>query len=78
MAVFLQSDAALKKAFGGQWGPNFLNDGVITNDFLKTGLAAELVAQYGDAVSSDLESRFKREKKCDVLCASFSEVSNSR
>ncbi len=62
MAVFLQSDTAMKKAFAGQWGPNFLNDGVITNDFLKTGLAAELVAQYGDSLAIDLESRLKREK----------------
>lgn len=62
MAQFLSSDATMKKKAGTIWGVNFLNDGVIVNDFLRTGLAAELVAQYSDNLTADLEPRLKREK----------------
>ena len=38
LAQFLATDAEDKLMVGGGWGPNFFNDGVIKNDFLKTGL----------------------------------------
>ncbi len=62
MALFLGTDAAMKRNAGGTWGNNFLNDGVIVNDFLRTGLAEQLVVQYSDYLKGDLEPRLKRER----------------
>ena len=44
-------------------GPNFLNDGVIPNDFLATGLATELASSYQTDLQKDLETRADKEKK---------------
>lgn len=60
---FISTDSDDKRLFGGAWGPNFLNDGVIKNDFLETGLAEILVAAYPKLVASDLESRLEKEKR---------------
>lgn len=63
MAMFLGSDETDKLMWGGAWGPNFLNDGVIANDFLKTGLAAELLRAYPQGTNADLQQRLERERR---------------
>lgn len=63
MALFLSSDNEDKLLYGGAWGPNFLNDGVILKDFLQTGLAEELVAAYFSDLKDDLQRRLEREKR---------------
>lgn len=61
MAFFIGTDLEDKKLFGGIWGPNFLNDGVIRKDFLETGLASLLVGAYPDLVQSDFKNRWNKE-----------------
>lgn len=61
MAAFIATDSHDKLLFGGAWGPNFLNDGVIRMDLLNSGLASVLVANFPDAVAADLNSRFPKE-----------------
>lgn len=63
MTVFLGTDADDKILFGGHWGPNFLNDGVIVKDFVQTGLAAELVSQYATEIEPELQTRLEKEKR---------------
>lgn len=63
MVNFITTDNDDKRLFGGAWGPNFLNDGVIRKDILETGLAEILVAAYPNLVASDLESRLEKEKR---------------
>lgn len=63
MALFLGTDAEDKLYYGGLWGPNFLNDGVIKKDFLETGLAPVLASNYSGEIKSDLYSRLEKEKK---------------
>ncbi len=43
--------------------PNFCNDGVIRNDFLRTRLADVLVAEYFDALKEDFASRLEKAKR---------------
>lgn len=62
MVVFISTDSQDKQLFGGMWGFNFLNDGVIRKDFLETGLAGVIAASYLDSIKTDLESRYSREK----------------
>ncbi len=62
MAYFLTTDAQDKLYFGGRRGPNFLNDGVLQNDFLQSGLASVLARQYGDFLRGDLDARAKKER----------------
>mgnify|MGYP000197444263 CR=1 FL=1 len=62
MSHFISTDQSDKIAYGGAWGPNFLNDGVIVNDFLKTGLAKELLLAYSSEVQPELLKRWKKEK----------------
>lgn len=62
MAVFIGTDSHDMKQFAS-WGPNFFNDGVIDNDFVRTGLAALLMQQYADQIKPDLDSRSVREKR---------------
>lgn len=61
-ALFIATDSDDKLLFGGIWGPNFLNDGVLTKDFLDTGLAEILMNSYVPEVASDLETAHAREK----------------
>lgn len=63
MAVFLATDNEDKLLYGGVWGPNFLNDGVILKDFLETGLAYELVRSYQNELNEDLQKRLDKEKR---------------
>lgn len=61
MALFIGTDEEDKKLFGGVWGPNFLNDGVIRKNFLDNGLAEILIESYGKDLQSDLKNRFIKE-----------------
>lgn len=63
MSLFLATDAEDKKLYGGVWGPNFLNDGVIRKDFFETGLAQELVMAYREDLQEDFDKRLVKEKK---------------
>lgn len=63
MALFLSTDNEDKMLYGGVWGPNFLNDGVIRKDFLETGLAQELALAYQDDLQEDINKRLAKEKK---------------
>ncbi len=63
MAVFLGTDAQDKLMFGGAWGPNFFNNGVIAKDFLDTGLAEILVESYAEDLRPDLQPRLDKEKR---------------
>lgn len=63
MVIFLGTDKEDKMLFGGAWGPNFLNDGVIKKDFIETGLAQILIKPFLDEIRDELESRFQKEKR---------------
>lgn len=63
MVVFLSTDNDDKRIFGGAWGPNFLNDGVVKNDVLATGIGEILAASYPDIVGRDLASHLEKEKR---------------
>jgi GcvH upstream region-like protein len=66
MVIFLSTDTADKMLFGGAWGPNFLNDGVIKKDLLQTGVAEILATQYASEVAPDLEKRLIAEKRFNL------------
>jgi GcvH upstream region-like protein len=63
MAQFLTTDSQDKVYYRGDWGPNFLNDGVIQKDFLETGLAQELFCYYRKELAKDLKQRLEKEKR---------------
>lgn len=63
MANFISTDKEDKLLYGGAWGPNFFNNGVIKNDFLQTGIGEILVQNYKGDLLSDLDFRFEREKR---------------
>lgn len=63
LVLFLGTDAEDKQLAGGQWGPNFLNDGVIKKNFLQTGLAELIALQYPGELGLDLQSRLEKEKR---------------
>lgn len=63
MVLFLSTDSEDKIIFGGIWGPNFLNDGVVRKDFLQTGLGEILAAQYEPLVAAELQKRLEKEKR---------------
>lgn len=63
MVAFLGTDADDKLLFGGMWGPNFLNDGVIKKNFLETGLGVLLATSYADQMKPDLIARIEKEKR---------------
>lgn len=63
VVYFLSTDNEDKRLFGGVWGPNFLNDGVIKKDVLATGLAEMLVKAYPEALSDELQIRLEKEKR---------------
>ena len=63
MALFLATDNEDKMLYGGAWGPNFLNDGIIRTDFLETGLGQELALSYQEDLQTDMDKRLTKEKK---------------
>jgi len=63
MVSFISTDSTDKLLFGGVWGPNFLNDGVVAKDFLETGLGVILAMQYPQDISPDLRARLDKEKR---------------
>lgn len=63
MAQFIGTDAEDKLLFGGQWGPNFLNDGVITQDFLQNGLGKELALAMRESLKDELQIQLEKEKR---------------
>jgi GcvH upstream region-like protein len=63
MVLFLSTDSEDKLLFGGAWGPNFLNDGVLKKDFIETGMAQILVKNYLEDLKSELQARFQKEKR---------------
>lgn len=63
MALFIGTDSEDKKLFGGVWGPNFLNDGLIKKDFLETGLAEILIESYKQDLKGDLQLRLQKEAR---------------
>lgn len=63
LMLFIGTDTEDKILFGGQWGPNFLNDGVIRKDFLETGLAQKLASGYPEAINEELQSKMEKERK---------------
>ncbi|MDP1836839.1 MAG: hypothetical protein Q8K75_13055 [Chlamydiales bacterium] len=63
MALFLSSDAGLRQ---NMWAGNSISDGVLTNDFLVTGLAEQLVSKYAEHLGVDLQSRLRREKRAKL------------
>ncbi len=63
MVLFLGTDADDKRIFGGVWGPNFLNDGVIKKNFLETGLGLMLIEAYPEEVKQDLVMRADKERR---------------
>ncbi|HRD55819.1 MAG TPA: hypothetical protein PLC42_05415 [Parachlamydiaceae bacterium] len=62
MVAFISTDNYDKQAFQGAWGPNFLNNGVIRDNLLKTGLGTILAFNYLEDLKPDLVSRFQKEK----------------
>lgn len=62
-AYFISTDSLDKLLWGGARGPNFLNNGVIENDILMTGLGTILVENYKDNLRVDFNSRFAREMR---------------
>lgn len=63
MVAFINTDAIDKLTFGGAWGPNFMNDGVVAKDFLSSGLGVILAAEYSNDLGADLKPRFEKEKR---------------
>lgn len=63
MSHFLATDNADKLQYGGAWGPNFLNDGVIRKDFLETGLAEELIIAYNQEIKDEWLKKSEKEKR---------------
>lgn len=60
---FISTDSEDKLSFGGMWGPNFLNDGVIKKDFLQTGLAEILILHYQNDLKEELQKKLEKEKR---------------
>jgi len=61
--LFFGSDSEDKILFGGAWGPNFLNDGILRKEIFQTGIAEILATQYAGEIEEDLKQRHAKEKK---------------
>lgn len=66
MVLFLSTDIEDKVLFGGYWGPNFLNNGVIKIDFLQNGLADILAKEFPADIESDLKQRLQNERRYEL------------
>jgi len=64
--LFLGSDAQDKWLYAGMWGPNFLNDGFVANDIVKTGIAEILLTKYAQELAADFDMRLAKEKAYDL------------
>ena len=62
LCAFLSSDVVDQMNWGIPLGVNFLNDGVIRNDFLKSGLGKVLFEEYHNELKEEWEGKWKREK----------------
>lgn len=62
MVMFISTDDQDKQFFGGAWGPNFLNNGIIRKDLIESGIGEILAIQYLEDLKPDLESRLQKEK----------------
>lgn len=62
MTRFIGTDNQDKVLNGGQWGPNFLNDGVVRKDFLENGLVAIVAKPFMDDLKQDMDARLVKEK----------------
>lgn len=63
MTRFISTDAYDKMLFGGVWGPNFLNDGIVKNDFFETGIVNVVASSYLTELKNDLEPRLEKQKR---------------
>ncbi len=62
MNLFLATDNLDKQLYGGAWGPNFLNNGVIRNDFLATGLGQVLIDYFTTDFQKSWNQKHAKEK----------------
>ncbi|MBA2368123.1 MAG: SurA N-terminal domain-containing protein [Candidatus Protochlamydia sp.] len=79
MARFLATDNEDKQSYGGAWGPNFLNDGVIRKNLLETGMAQQLVQAYQYELRPAFNQRTEKERKYSLYThpqAKFLSVQN--
>lgn len=63
MKAFLRSDAQDQEFSEHILEGNFLNDGFLSRDLLKSGLVAILLNQYKDSLAADFHDRFEAEKQ---------------
>lgn len=63
MNLFIGTDIEEKRNNRGLWGPNFLNDGVIKQEFLETGFAQILFKAFSTDLQAELEQRHHKEKQ---------------
>lgn len=66
MRNFLATDADDALLYQGRWGPNFLNDGVITKDFIRSGIALPLITAFQEDFREPLSKRLQAEKKAKL------------
>lgn len=62
MVVFIGTDMEDKRLFGGSWGPNFLNNGIVREDILSTGIGASIAKAFPHEIKEDLNQRHTKEK----------------
>lgn len=62
MSTFIRSDQIDNLFHAGRGGFNFLNDGVIQNDFLESGILTQIIERYPSLVSNDFKTRLARER----------------
>ena len=74
MVIFISTDSQDKLLFGGAWGPNFLNDGVIRKDVLTTGMGEVLAFELSLRSGRGISPAPPKGKKLCCLRASSSEV----
>ena len=63
MIAFINTDEEQFFAAGGQAGGNYLNDGVISRDFLSTGMADILVDKFQSELIAEWKEKLAQEKK---------------
>jgi len=66
MVVFIGTDTDDKQLYGGVWGPNFLNDGVVKNNILSNGLGTILISSYANEMRQDYIARLDKEQRYNL------------